>query len=645
MTHVKRDHRMDIDVHEGHEHGGVDDDVRANFDYSMEVGEEAQTSGAPPHSSSFSAESTSEEYRSQDPTEDNFSDSSSFLRQMRKHIAMLYMKATEVHRMPRTVMMNLFDDFRIFLELCHGFVQRRLRHLAAEDIQRDVYDQLVTLLSTDFLDMLSSPIKSNHMYTKYVKESLPYTEPQELRISGVPQRHTLYYVPIGNVLKSMLTSDDAVDNVLGTCHEPRSHDVLTDVIDGDYMSWNLSIPLDQPPVYIGILAAYFSVLNLHPKYRSRLSAIHLVMLVKYAHVKTFGIEKVLDPLIKDIMKLHESGIEVVCDGATKRLIIFLLGIVGDNLSLNRIGGFSSSFGSGLFCRFCLTDSKRINEVTSERDCNVRTAPAHEEHVAAVEADSTKSKICGVTARSPLLQIPGFDVTQQLLPDAMHDILEGGIAFVLKHVLKSLAVSEVITATSLSIVSTFKYGFHDSKSKPAPLPASFLTPTGSLRGTASQKWCLFRLLPQMIGHLVPEGNPAWAGYLQYRHIVDIILAGKVPKDSTTYLEVEIEAFLKKFMEVFPDKKLIPKMHFLVHYPRFMRMYGPPRMFWSMRFESKHSYFKNIATKSKSFVNICKTMSNRGQLLQCYEFSAPTFAKPLVAGTQKCMLSSELPQAAR
>ncbi|XP_064470255.1 uncharacterized protein LOC135384990 [Ornithodoros turicata] len=229
---------------------------------------------------------------------------------------------------------------------------------------------------------------------------------------------------------------------------------------------------------------------------------------------------------------------------------------------------------------------------------------------------------------------------------MHDVLEGGIGFLLKHVLRSLAASGIISASSLSVISTFSYGFHDGKCKPVPLSESFLT-SGScnIKGTASQKWCLFRLLPQMISQLVPEQNPTWHLYLLYRHIVDIILANKVPADSIAYLQVQIDSFLQKFIELFPDQKLIPKMHFLVHYPRFIRLFGPPRMYWSMRFESKHSYFKNIAMKSKSFVNICKTMSTRGQLLQSYELSAPTLSKPLATGAQKSVQWSDLPHAVK
>lgn len=44
---------------------------------------------------------------------------------------------------------------------------------------------------------------------------------------------------------------------------------------------------------------------------------------------------------------------------------------------------------------------------------------------------------GVKAKSLLLALPGFDVSVQLLQDATHDVLECGIAFVLKRGLKGL----------------------------------------------------------------------------------------------------------------------------------------------------------------------------------------------------------------
>ncbi|XP_064469848.1 uncharacterized protein LOC135384580 [Ornithodoros turicata] len=535
------------------------------------MGSIEQDSVQSPHTQpSSSRESEAREQNPQEQSEENISDPVSFLNMMKKHLAMLFLETREEYRLPRTVVRSIFGDFQVFVQLLFDFFQRHLKTVAEQNTPQDAYEKLLMFLSSDVLDVLWTTIKSDYIFMKYVKESLPYTEPQEIRLDeSVTPCRLLYYMPIGKVLINMLSADDAVENTLGANCEPSNSGVLSDILDGDYARQRAILRNSDAETIVlllytdelelvntlgsaagthKILAAYFSVISLHPKYRSRLNAIHQVMLVKYAHVKSLGIERVLDPLIKEISHLQQHGLQITVDGRTRVDKICILGIVGDNLSLNRIGGFSSSFGSGHFCRFCVTDSKYINKVTSEHNCQIRTASVHEDHIAAVEADHTKSRLYGVVARSPLLHIPDFDVTQQLLPDAMHDILEGGIAFVLKHVLMSLADSGLISASSLKVISTFKYGINDKKSKPVPLPDSFLRSNSHIKGTASQKWCILRILPQMISHLVPEGHPAWEVYLLYRHIVDIILADKVPAECIQYLQVKVDVFLQKFADV-------------------------------------------------------------------------------------------------
>ena len=54
-------------------------------------------------------------------------------------------------------------------------------------------------------------------------------------------------------------------------------------------------------VYIGIF--YFTLGNLPPKYRSRLSAIHLVAIVKTTILSMYGMDNVLRPFVDDIKKL------------------------------------------------------------------------------------------------------------------------------------------------------------------------------------------------------------------------------------------------------------------------------------------------------------------------------------------------------
>ena len=48
---------------------------------------------------------------------------------------------------------------------------------------------------------------------------------------------------------------------------------------------------------------YFSLGNLSPKYRSRLTSIHLVALVKSSFIGAYGIDAILKPFADDMKKL------------------------------------------------------------------------------------------------------------------------------------------------------------------------------------------------------------------------------------------------------------------------------------------------------------------------------------------------------
>lgn len=67
-------------------------------------------------------------------------------------------------------------------------------------------------------------------------------------------------------------------------------------------------------------------------------------------------------------------------------------------------------------------------------------------------------------------------------------------------------------------------------------------------------------------------------------------------------------------MFPNVPLRPKHHFFTHYPYLIKKFGPIRHFWTLRFESKHRYFKNILRHSPNFKNILISLSERHQFLQ-------------------------------
>lgn len=84
-------------------------------------------------------------------------------------------------------------------------------------------------------------------------------------------------------------------------------------------------------------------------------------------------------------------------------------------------------------------------------------------------------------------------------------------------------------------------------------------------------------------------------------------------------MKVQQFLRLYTRQSPNAADMPKLHYLLRYQKYILKFGPPRSFWGMRFEAKHSYFKSIASKVKNFRKVCLTLATRHQLLQAYELS--------------------------
>lgn len=113
---------------------------------------------------------------------------------------------------------------------------------------------------------------------------------------------------------------------------------------------------------------------------------------------------------------------------------------------------------------------------------------------------------------------------------------------------------------------------------------------------------------------PTDN-VWQLTLQLKDIVQLICAQKNPLPEVVYLDVLIQEYLACRFSLFPGHRLKPKHH-LWHYPALILKCGPLIRLWTMRFDSKHSYFKRCARNLKNFKNLCFTLSERHQMYQAY-----------------------------
>ena len=83
-------------------------------------------------------------------------------------------------------------------------------------------------------------------------------------------------------------------------------------------------------------------------------------------------------------------------------------------------------------------------------------------------------------------------------------------------------------------------------------------------TATQIWCLARLLPLMISHRVAEDNEHWKNFLLLS-VLDIVFAPIVSTDCVAHMKVLINEHHENFWVLCPTCSIIPKMQYMVHYP--------------------------------------------------------------------------------
>lgn len=148
----------------------------------------------------------------------------------------------------------------------------------------------------------------------------------------------------------------------------------------------------------------------------------------------------------------------------------------------------------------------------------------------------------------------------------------------------------------------------------------------LNGHTIQNWCLLNVLPLIIGNKIknPRENDAWKLILPLGEVVADLCAPTITADQIAYLNVLTEEYIQSRVERFPQHPLKPKHHYLCHYPELILRFGPLIHLWMLRFESKHTFFKQCARNLHNFRNLCATLAERHQLLQAYFHAGSLFS---------------------
>lgn len=257
--------------------------------------------------------------------------------------------------------------------------------------------------------------------------------------------------------------------------------------------------------------------------------------------------------------MHDKGITVKFAGKEEIWKGCLLAFLADNLASHELGGFKESFSfARRFCRSCLTDKTMSQSYFREDQFVIRDRNTHSSLCSRLNGPdgASISVEYGINRCSSLETLPYFSVVENLPHDIMHDLFEGVVPFELKLLIRYCVDQAYFGIATLNHrLAAFDFGYSEVGDRPAPVDNEL-----KLRQTASQMWLFARILPLLVGDLVPRDNSNWDCFLKLLKICEICTAPVLSADSAAYLEVLVEEHHHHFRKAYPGVPLIPKTHF-------------------------------------------------------------------------------------
>ncbi|XP_026114794.1 uncharacterized protein LOC113093153 isoform X1 [Carassius auratus] len=492
---------------------------------------------------------------------------------------------------------------------------------------------------------LSTAYRRNKYYRRnfFVVESVEY-------VLDKKNRRSFQYIPLLKLLQQVLNCETILSNAVNLKEKLQSvsseKQVYRCLWDGEIFKehslfsnecaisiilyiddFEVCNPLGTSRKKHKICALYWILGNLPPGLHSALSSIYLAALIKSEDVNEYGYSAALEPLIKDLVILEQHGIFVSKLGKCVKGTVQC--VVADNLGAHGCAGFVESFSSAYVCRFCTASKPEIQtRDVGSGTFSLRTEESHARHLKTLEEESLAS--CFGVKKTCVLseKLAHFNVTTGFPPDIVHDLFEGIVPFEIALCLSVFTAKKYFTLEFLNdSINTFPFKWKDKANSPHPVPPTYAK-RKTVGGNSHENWSLIRFLPLLLGHKVPADEPAWNLLTDLKDIVDLVVTPVHTDETIAYLNFKISEHRVRFKEVFPDSNLLPKHHFLEHYPQLIYQFGPLVLLWTLRFEGKHSFFKRVVRHTTCFKNVLFSLAERHQLSLAHQLYSFNFPKPLL-----------------
>jgi len=550
-----------------------------------------------------------------------------------KNIALLFLKMKAQYCLSDTTIQAIVDDFSNLFYVNSLIVKERVGSLCTTySLPHNAVVEFCDAADSGCWKEAMSELNSDFRRTAYYKRSFPYVPPNEYKFSDdCNNDDSFQYISVIETLKVVLKNDDILAQILnpeacadghlqsfrdGTLY--KNHPIFSQTDCGIQIvvysdEFEIVNPLGPHKKKHKIMAFYFTLGNFHNTCKSQKSSMFLLALCRSVDIQKYGFSKIAMHFNEEMQVLETSGITV--DGHPHKMRGALTFIAGDNLNSHMIGDFNACFSPNVLypCRFCLTTNSELQEIVSVDEMCLRTLQSYDQHASVLATNPGQLSCFGIRFTSSFIS-GSFLVIDGLPPDIMHDLLEGVVPFEMSLILKYCISKGYFTLEELnSILASWKYGPLDKENKPVPISPTFVD---AIKQNAGRMWCLLRLFPLMVAHKIPVGDKYWQFFLQLKDIVELVFAPRLAVGHILMLQTKVQDHLHLYCELFPDKLLKPKQHYMLHYANCMFMFGPLRTCWCMRFESKHYYFARLMRVVNNYKHACKTLAERHQMSLAY-----------------------------
>lgn len=448
----------------------------------------------------------------------------------------------------KNIDLNTFQDIVINMSLCfithlyaYGSLSRKIVHNIINEMSNSYLSILLTIISKKFNDsddlcaMLNilkngfKIFKSEYLTFAYLKNIECLFLPSKIiirsfltsgrckkKVKTVLRNSTLSIVPLKQVIQKFLELPNVYSSILSYIKECKDNHLFTfftseywKIVENEtknkivlplvlyFDDLEINNPLGSRKCIHKIGVVYCSILGLPYEFSSMIKNILLVQIHNYQDHKLIGNKKIFQHVIKLMTDLQENGITISINGCEQKIFFVLPFIVGDNLGLNTILGYSRSFKSNYCCRICYEDISKLKKQSFENFHKIRTKENYLVHL--------RDQSFGIQEECTFNTIPYFHVTSNASVDPMHDILEGICRYDIGKILYNFIYEENFFTLEI-LNERILYFSNTSSGKNIPRKLS----RESIKNkiiilSASEMKFLVQNLNFIIGDLIPENN--------------------------------------------------------------------------------------------------------------------------------------------